>query len=442
MKAIAGFSAIVVVLAVGMVLTISRMFAVANQETARLASENREIAVAERLRWSGELIVSAGRGYILSGDRQLLAEVDAASADLTREIEALRASSLPTPGGELVARVEQLAGQFQTRQNALFAAKHQGVPTEVLSQRAERELLPVRSALGAALDQLVAYEEQSVRTVYARDQRVRQALRASTYAMLGVLVFTCLGLGLALARRLARAYQHERDATAQANDALAARDEVLGVVAHDLRNPLGAISLKAELVRASPGSERAAGHAASIVKTTHRMQYLINTMLAVVQQQAGAFAIEPGPCPVESFVREALDVYTDVAASKHVELASAITPPDLVVRADRERVIQVLANLLGNALRYTPPRGRVVISGRVEDGMARIAVTDGGPGIAPADLPHVFERLWKRTMAGHEGMGLGLHIAKQIVEAHGGRIWAESPPGEGATFAFTLPLAN
>jgi signal transduction histidine kinase len=132
-------------------------------------------------------------------------------------------------------------------------------------------------------------------------------------------------------------------------------------------------------------------------------------------------------------------MFGTLAASKQIELKCRVLSERLAIRADRERAIQVLSNLLGNALKFTPKHGVVTLAVEREDHHVRFSVSDTGPGLAVADLPHVFERYWKRQRA---GTGLGLFIAKTIVEAHGGRIWVESAPDQGATFCFTLELAE
>ena len=112
------------------------------------------------------------------------------------------------------------------------------------------------------------------------------------------------------------------------------------------------------------------------------------------------------------------------------------------VRADRERVLQVLANLVGNAIKFTPSSGTVTLRARKVDGMVRISVKDNGPGITPEDVPHLFERFWRASGVSEQGSGLGLSIVKSIVEAHGGTLWVESQVGVGSTFFFTLPAAE
>jgi signal transduction histidine kinase len=124
-----------------------------------------------------------------------------------------------------------------------------------------------------------------------------------------------------------------------------------------------------------------------------------------------------------------------------VRLEQSVADAGLAVLADRERVFQVLSNLVGNALKFTPSGGRVSLSVEQQGATVRFAVCDTGPGIPPVSLPRVFDRFWTET-PGKKGTGLGLFIAKGIVDAHGGRIWVESELGHGATFAFTLPLVD
>lgn len=132
-------------------------------------------------------------------------------------------------------------------------------------------------------------------------------------------------------------------------------------------------------------------------------------------------------------------LFVDQAAVAGVDLSVGSTMGDTLV-ADRERLVQVLSNLIGNALKFTSPGGRVTVNARADvDGGHRFAVTDSGPGIPPTALPHLFDRRWQGAPGSRRGLGLGLYIAKLIVEAHGGRIFAESPPGGGSRFTFVLP---
>ena len=170
------------------------------------------------------------------------------------------------------------------------------------------------------------------------------------------------------------------------------------------------------------------------------MANLINRLLDVSTLESGQFAVTPAACTVASVLGETTETFGELAASKQIQLEVSADPPNIVISADRERILQVLSNLVGNGLKVTPAGGRIGI--RVQQGasMAHFSVWDTGPGIPPDACEHIFSRCWTRAVSGTKGTGLGLFIAKGIVDAHGGCIWVESPPGQGAKFAFTIPL--
>jgi signal transduction histidine kinase len=164
-------------------------------------------------------------------------------------------------------------------------------------------------------------------------------------------------------------------------------------------------------------------------------------LLDVTTLEAGRFAVSVTRCAVADLLRETADLFGVLAASKEVHFEQSANEPRLMLLVDRERVLQVLSNLIGNALKFTPPGGDVILSIERQGGMVRFQVRDTGPGINADNLARVFERFWTET-PGKKGTGLGLFIAKGIVEAHGGRIWVESELGHGTRFFFTLPIAE
>ena len=222
-----------------------------------------------------------------------------------------------------------------------------------------------------------------------------------------------------------------------AQRAIRARDEVLAVVSHDLKNPLEAVLLSAALLLRSPESPRVRRYGEALQRSAARMDRLIRELLDLSRMQAGKFRIELRPERLESIVEEALVVLAPLAAGKDIALGTECGPLDAEIPCDRERVLQVVSNLVGNALAFAPRGGHVTIRLALREGNAEVSVSDDGPGIPPEDLPHVFDRYWKsRSRA---GTGLGLAIARGIVDAHGGKIRVESRVGEGSTFTFTLP---
>lgn len=242
-----------------------------------------------------------------------------------------------------------------------------------------------------------------------------------------------LATASALAIDNARLYDEAREASRL-------RDEVLAFVAHDLRNPLSAIlRWNARLEDATAGAEdrRRAVHA--IRDAADSMNSLINDLMDISRLESGHLRVEPQPVRADYLLTTARELFEPAARAKGVELV--IESPELPhVQADPERIHQVIANLLDNALHYAPAGSTITVRAQAHDEGVLFTVADTGAGIAPADLPHVFDRFWQATHARKTGAGLGLTIARGIVDAHRGRIWVESTLGRGSVFSFTLPL--
>jgi PAS domain S-box-containing protein len=253
-----------------------------------------------------------------------------------------------------------------------------------------------------------------------------------------------LALAEELARRAALSVENARLFHA-AEQATRARDEMLGVVAHDLRNPLNTIamgaSLLTELIPDAQGSLRK--QAEIMRRAADRMNRLIQDLLDVKRIESGRLAVEPRPQSPAALVADAVDMLRPLASAGSLALDAEVVPDVPSVLADAPRVHQVLSNLVGNAIKFTPTGGRVLLRAEpMAEREVRFAVVDTGPGIPPEQLPHVFAQFWQGRRNDGRGIGLGLAIAKGIVEAHGGRIWVESQVGAGSNFYFTLPTAK
>jgi signal transduction histidine kinase len=176
-------------------------------------------------------------------------------------------------------------------------------------------------------------------------------------------------------------------------------------------------------------------------RAAERMNRLIQDLLDVRRIETGRLVVEPRAAGVNALVEEAVEMLRPLATAASLDLTSEV-PADLPpVLADGGRILQVLSNLVGNAIKFTPAGGRITLSASRVDDEVRFSIADSGPGIAADQLPHVFGQFWQGNHADRRGVGLGLAIAKGIVEAHRGRIWVESQLGEGSRFYFTLPIA-
>ncbi|HSJ32819.1 MAG TPA: hybrid sensor histidine kinase/response regulator [Longimicrobiales bacterium] len=248
-----------------------------------------------------------------------------------------------------------------------------------------------------------------------------------------------LGLLLSSFEELIRTNEELQKSKQRAEAATRARDEVLATVSHDLKNPVGTIYTSATLLLDMPLPPDAQQRQIDIIRrTAQRMDRLIMDLLDVSSMEAGRFSVEQNPESMRSLVNEARELFAAVSAGQEVDLRTDIPDDDMMVQADRGRVLQVLSNLIGNALKFTPAGGSVTILARPENDQVRFTVSDTGSGIAQENLSRIFDRFWHAGKAG--GSGLGLAIAQGIVQAHNGRIWVESGPA-GTSFHFTLPAA-
>jgi signal transduction histidine kinase len=440
--AMAGSVVVTLLLAGGTVFTIRRLDAVADSQIAHIRAKESEITTVERLRWSGELIVSGGRGYLLSADPALLAQIHEVESDFDRHASSLRTANLSPEGRLLVADVQRAAIAFRNVQEELITARQHTENSGALPERFDHELRPRQRELALSLARLVDHKEDTLEATYGQARRDRARLAMGLYGLLALLVLLGVAITFFFARLLSRAYAEKEAALEAARKAISTRDELMAIVAHDLRNPLGAITMKSALLRQRAESETSREQARSIENVSMRMEYLIKTMLDGATLEAGGLSVTPVPCEVDGLLRESGELFGSISASKQIQLEFVSKEPGLVIRADRGRVLQVLSNLIGNALKFTPPGGRVwVYADRLPE-RVHFAVRDTGPGIAAEHLPNVFDRFWKHETQGKKGTGLGLFIAKGIIDAHAGRIWVESAPGGGATFHFTLPIGE
>jgi signal transduction histidine kinase len=251
-----------------------------------------------------------------------------------------------------------------------------------------------------------------------------------------------LQVAVDLARQTAFALENSR-LYSLARAATQARDEMLGIVAHDLRSPLAAAQLAASvLARQVPEDRREASRkpTEAIRRSIRQANRLVQDLLDVARLEAGTLDLQLKEVSPEVIVHNALDGYVGLAADAALTIDADIAPGLALVIADEDRIQQVLGNLLDNAIKFTPAGGVVRLAVQRDAEAIRFAVSDTGPGISPDHLPHVFDRFWQERAADRRGAGLGLAIAKGIVERHGGRMAVDSVPGEGSTFAFTLPV--
>lgn len=235
---------------------------------------------------------------------------------------------------------------------------------------------------------------------------------------------------------------HETEAALRR--AVQSRDEVLRVVSHDLRDPLQCIALTAQQLgeagEAGPETPALRKAVDRIMRASHSMARLIDDLLDVASIEAGRLGLRPAALRADALLRESLDAHQAQAGSRGVALSLAAAAPVTIV-GDQGRLMQVLSNIVGNALKLTPTGGAITLSASEDGDVVRFTVADTGPGIPSEHVDRVFEPFWQGGLPDRRGRGLGLTIARGIVEAHGGRIWLDSELGRGTAVSFTIPRA-
>jgi signal transduction histidine kinase len=222
-----------------------------------------------------------------------------------------------------------------------------------------------------------------------------------------------------------------------------ARENVLGIVSHDLRSPLSVIKMTvAALKHGARGGRRAADDVAlllSLERSAAQMHRLVDDLLDAVRIEKGQFRIERSRNELVPLVEDALQSVRALAEARGIRLRPRLQEAPVWVECDGVRIVQVLSNLLHNAVKFSPDGGFIDVETAVEPGSVCISVRDHGPGIQEDAHESLFQRYWQGARGAHQGTGLGLFIAKSIVDAHGGTIGVESSPGRGACFRVRLP---
>lgn len=235
---------------------------------------------------------------------------------------------------------------------------------------------------------------------------------------------------------------HQRRLKDALEEAVRSRDAVLSIVAHDLRNPLNIISLASGTLLTNVQEPSVRRAVERIMRSAQRADRMISDLLTISALETGRFIIDTRPVETAELLLSAIESQYTLAAAASVIVAPDLSPELPPMEADEERLMDVLENLIGNAIKFTAPGGAITVGASHADNQITVWVKDSGSGIAPEQLPYIFDRFWQAKKTERRGIGLGLSICKGTVEAHGGRIWAESQLGVGTSLFFTIPQAT
>jgi signal transduction histidine kinase len=226
-----------------------------------------------------------------------------------------------------------------------------------------------------------------------------------------------------------------------------ARKEVLETVSHDLKNPLTSVELSLQFLQRKSKTGVAASEVmdftATALQATHAMKDLIQSLLDQAKRDAGTVDLDVHAENLLNVIESVKVILRPLADQKMIQIQTVSNADEIpLLLLDQRKITQVISNILGNAIKFTPEGGRILIETAREDDQIRVSISDTGRGIPPHLANQVFERFWQVSETSKQGTGLGLAIAKAVIDAHHGKIWVESEPGRGATFSFTLPILS
>jgi signal transduction histidine kinase len=382
----------------------------------------------EQLRWQAEQLAAARRDYMRSADPDAKIRITTLSARMHQQLAELHGRNLDPASERELERIDKAAAEFAGD----ATAKTEDIDGLMASfDRFEQEVTEF------VVHQANLFDDDLDR---ARVTSARHELAVLLTTVLGLLA--SIGLAAIVMRKLGQQWREAQTATATAKREASARQELLNIVSHDLRSPLTAVTMGAALLAETQPPNK---HVNAIQNAGERMRNLIDNVLDAARLETGTITLHRSKWEVGTLLERAVELFSARAAKAGVTLR--VERPAEIVEAsgDAERVVQVLSNLISNALKFTPKGGEVVASAS-QDGPARditFCVKDTGPGIPPDEQSRLFQRYWQGTEGTQRrhSLGLGLYICKNLVEAHGGKIWVESTPGSGSRFCFTLPTA-
>ena len=379
--------------------------------------------------------------------QQIAALTRAAATRDERHIE--RFSRLIPPQEAAVKALGEHRGAINPQFDAAFLELQGRLATwhNAIERRVDMQRLPFDASYPAVIETVHRLDEAITAYQGTRRERVRALARIQMWSTFGLVLLASVAASIFLwmVRRL-RAFAAllgEESAARQAaferqQELVRIRDEILGVVSHDLRSPLTTIALSAQLIPGSSPDEQDE-QVQTIVSATRRMERLIHDLLDVTKAEQGKLSIRRDAIDPAAVARDVVASHEPIADSKQIELEASVADDLPRICGDGDRLAQALTNLIGNAFKFTPAGGVVRLSVEQRDGKVGFEVSDTGAGIAPGDLPHLFEPFWQAKKTAHMGAGLGLKITRAIVEAHDGSIEAANRVGGGACFRFELP---
>jgi signal transduction histidine kinase len=431
-----GFAATVLLAAVITVVSVFALRSVISTSDLVAFNHAQDLLDVEKLRTVAQRKVAIARGYLLAHDGLFVEDARMTDIELRQIFDHIQKRATTDQDRLLLGKLRSAEHAHDlSMQKAFRLARIKGKNSQRLSQFFNDEVMPKFDDWERTM---ASYAKAKERQLEVARQQARDAAARAMHLILVIAVgalLLAITLGFVLTKTLTRLYDEVRIA-------VRAREDVLAIVSHDLKNPLSAVMLSAAMIIKTPDMPEDLRNrmARTIHTSAQQMRQLIEDLLDFVKVEFGRMKVTKKLEDPHTLTNDILSVFQPLARDKNIELHKSVDKSVTSIECDRGRIIQIISNLLGNAIKFTPASGWVSLNVTTVGDETLFWVRDTGPGIPPEQLSRVFDRYWQAEKSSRQGVGLGLAIAKGLVEAHGGRIWAESQPGEGSTFYFTLPL--
>jgi signal transduction histidine kinase len=339
---------------------------------------------------------------------------------------------------EIVQKLEVLADQEQEVFDQAMKFREQQTESKIVGQFYQSKIVPIRQQINDNLSSIVRIHSSELDNARERAKEAAagaeaQIPRGMTFFS-GLIVLLFAGMVFLVVRMIkqrTRQYAERDRLYEEAKKAYQGRDEVMVAVANDLKDPLESI---ANAVEGLPGEN------VEIIKSSLTVaENRIKDILDQAKADTGIMSLRLDQIGINDILSDARFMLQPLAKQKDIRLQIDLANPPILAFFDRERVLRVISNLVGNAIKFSPKHGKVAIRVRSDQQFVHVSVNDSGPGIPEKQIPHLFDRFWQASKTADQGAGVGLAVAKSIVVAHGGTIGVDCLPGNGSTFTFTLP---
>ena len=401
--------------------------------------DTQDLIDAESLNLGIERTVASGRAFLLSEDKQYLVRLGNFESTTQTTLERLVIHVENEKTHQLLGRLQTSFNEYVSELNRLVQMRNQGRSLQIIIDDFEKQLHPKQLNLESNIQELITlkkaeYEagERHVLQSFSRSRTLIFYISAISLLFAGVLAFV-------FSQTLVRLYSKARDAAI-------VREEVLAVVAHDLKNPLASIQLNTQmqlkLLKSGVNETTLEKSFQMIARSARNMESLIQDLLTAARFSVDEVILEKEPVMISELLKDLTEELKPIANVKRITLVENLKIGESKIICDSKRIWQVASNILGNAIKFSPQDSFITLSAEPGNHELEIAVSDQGPGIPEDQLPYVFDRFKQAHREdARNGSGLGLYISKKIIEAHGGRIWAETSNKQGSTFHFTLPMS-